>query len=166
MNQVWRSRRHRPQIYNGFLLSFLHIGRPWGSLWAPLGSIWVPFGYHLGTLGRHLGIRGIQYRVCLILWAVALDTLGHFSEKGSKKIPKMIEKGTTNGSTFDDILCFCGKWQTAFGLRLCSRIKVRAPCFQPLSLHCCPLFFQCFFDVFWGFLGIPKSGSASEAAPS
>ena len=112
-----------------------------GDLGAPFGLPLGTFGHHLGTLGRHLGIRGIQYRVCLLLWAVALDTLGHFSEKGSKKTPKMIEKGTTNGSTFDDILCFCRKWQTAFGSSRLDRIGVRPLCFRPL----------------WSLMGSPRS---------
>ena len=54
---------------------------------------------------------------------------------------------------------FRRKWETVFGLRLCSRIKVRAPCFHFLGLPWCPWIFQCFFDVFWGapgasFLGV------------
>ena len=73
----------------------------------------------------------------------------------------MLQKGTQNGrrngDIFNDILSFCGKWQTAFGLRLCSRIRVRAPCFHSLGLPWCPLFFQRFFDVFWGHPGTPKS---------
>ena len=52
---------------------------------------------------------------------------------------------------------FCKKWQPAFGLRLRGQIGVRASCFYSLSLNWCPLFFQRFFDVFWGHPGIPKS---------
>ena len=65
----------------------------------------------------------------------------------------MIEDGTRNEDIFDDILSLCEKWQTAFGLRLRGRIGVRASCFHSLGLHWCPLFFQCFFDVFWGHPG-------------
>ena len=96
---------------------------------------------------------------------------------------KMLKKGSQNGrqnqDKFNDVLSFCGKCQfeTAFGLRLCSRIRVPAPCFQPLSLHWDPLFFQHLFNVFWAQPGDFKkhriwnaaaepAKSASEAGPS
>ena len=67
---------------------------------------------------------------------------------------------------FNDTSSFCRKWQTAFELRLCGRIRLAATCFQPLSLHWAPLFFQCFFDVFWGPKKPRKAQSAAEPAPS
>ena len=74
-----------------------------------------------------------------------------------KKVTQMIETGIANECIFNDILSLGKKWQTAFGLRLRGRIGVRASCFYSLSLHCCPLFFQCFFDVFWGHPGTQNS---------
>jgi hypothetical protein len=43
--------------------------------------------------------------------------------------------GEPGGEYFDDILSFCRKWQTAFGLRLRGRIRVGASCFHSLGLH-------------------------------
>ena len=43
--------------------------------------------------------------------------------------------GEPGGEHFDDILSFCRKWQTAFGLRLRGRIGVGASCFHSLGLH-------------------------------
>ena len=55
-------------------------------------------------------------------------------------------------------MSFRGKRQRAFGLRLCSRIRVRAPCFHSLGIPWCPLFFRRFVDVFWG----PKKANADK----
>ena len=63
---------------------------------------------------------------------------------------------------FDDILSFCKKWQTAFGLRLRSRIGVRASCFYCLRLHWCPWFVKRFFNVFWGHPGTLKSAAGAR----
>ena len=43
--------------------------------------------------------------------------------------------GEPGGEYFDDILSFCRKWQTAFGLRLRGRIGVGASCFDTWGLH-------------------------------
>ena len=80
------------------------MGRPWGFISAPLGSIWVPLGSMLVSCGHQCG-------------------------KGLKKVPKKHRIKEPGGQYFDDILSFCRKWQTAFGLRLRGRIRVGAPCF-------------------------------------
>ncbi len=57
-----------------------------------------------------------------------------------EKAPKVVQNhriGEPGGEYFDDILSFCRKWQTAFGLRLRGRISVGAPCFDTLGLHVC-----------------------------
>ena len=152
----------------------------WVSLWhfaGPCGvslALWVALGIHCGTLGLHFDTHGVQLGVFWALWEdlgasfrhpwapfgtpwgpcwCLVGTVGcgpgpsgHFCGKGLKKTFKMDAKI----NIVHDILSFRRKWQTAFGLRLCSRIRVRAPCFHSLSLLWCPLFFQCFFDVFWG----------------
>ena len=61
-----------------------------------------------------------------------------------------MKMGALRRAFFMKFWFFCRKWQTAFGQRLRSRIRVRASCFQPLSLHWGPLFFQWSFNVFWG----------------
>jgi hypothetical protein len=81
----------------------------------------------LGTLGLHFG-------ALLALWGVALDPLGHFWGKVSKKVPKVTENGSQNRDIFEDILRFCGKWQTAFGLRLPTPNTLRASSFHPFTL--------------------------------
>ena len=122
--------------------AFGHLWRPWSFIWAPLGSIGVPLNpcwCLVGTSGCGPG------PLAQLLW---------------KRLQKGIQNhriGEPGGEYFDDILSFCGKWQAAFGLRLCSRIRVPAPCFQPLSLHWGPLFFQRFFDVFWAPKNTQKS---------
>ena len=122
------------------------------SFWCPL----APFGHPWGTLGasvwqpwRHFGILGAPFVSSFVIFG-----------RGPKKDRKRVEKGTKknriwepSGSFFDDILSFCRKWQTAFGLRLRGRIGVGASCFRSLSLHWWPLFFQRFFNVFWGYPG-------------
>ena len=83
-----------------------------------------------------------------------------------------LQKGTQNGrqirDIFDDISSFCRKWQTAFGLRLCSRIRVRAHCFHSLGFIWWPFICSLFVNVFWAQPGTSKSselvGSAVEAA--
>ena len=121
------------------------MGRPWGFISAPLGSFGYPWGpcwCLVGTLGCGPG------PLEPLLW-------------------KMLKKGYQNGrrkkDKFNDILSFCGKWQTAVGLRLCSRIRVRAPCFHSLGLPWCPWIFQCFFDVFWSPFGTPFHGFGGRA---
>ena len=121
----------------------------WGDLGASFRHPWAPFGYPwgpcwclVGTLGCGPGPLGP------LLW---------------KRLEKGTQNDRPNGGIFNDILSFCRKWQTAFGLRLRGRIRVLAPCFHSLGLHGCPLFFQCFFDVFWGapgssFLGFGVRG--------
>jgi hypothetical protein len=79
-----------------------------------------------------VGTLGVHVRVFLALWGGPLDPFGHFLEKGSKKVPQMIEKGTRNGGIFDDISMFCGKWQTAFGPSRLERIGVQGTCVRPL----------------------------------
>ena len=125
-----------------------------GYSWEALRHFGETLGLHFGTLGLHLGTLGVHVGVLWALWGVALDPSGHFCGKCLKK---GTQDGRQNGNIFNDILSFRRKWETAFGLRLCSRIRVPAPCFQPLSLHWGPLFFQRFFDVFWGPKKTPKS---------
>ena len=87
-------------------------------------TLWETLGSHLGTLGVHLGTLGFHFGALLVLWGVALDPLGHFWGKVSKKVPKMSEHGSQNRDMFDDILSFRGKWQIAFGSSRLDRIGV------------------------------------------
>ena len=102
---------------------------PWASSLPPstlylilvlLGTL----GRHFGTLGLHLGTLGLHFGALLALWGAALDPLGHFEAKGSKKVPKVTENGSQNGDIFDDIRSFRGKWLTVFGLHRHERIGV------------------------------------------
>ena len=89
------------------------FGHPWGPLWHHLGTLGLhlgTLGVHFATLGRHLGTLGVHFRVFVALWGGALDPFGHFLEKGSKKVPQMMERGTRNGGMFYDISIFSGKW--------------------------------------------------------
>ena len=111
-------------------------------------------GLHFGTLGLHLGTLVVHVGV---LWA-----LGCGPRPLEPLLWKMLQKGTQNRrrnrDIFHEFYSFCRKWQTAFGLRLCSRIRGGASRFHSLGHHWCPLFFQRFFDVLWG----PKKVSAAE----
>ena len=131
---------HGAQL-GGFWALWEDLGASFRRPWAPLGYPWGPCWCLVGTLGCGPGPLGP------LLW---------------KMLEKGIQNRRPNGDIFNDILSFRRKWETAFGLRLCSRIRVPAPCFQPLSLHWGPLFFQCFFDVFWGPKKIPKSTAGSR----
>ena len=104
--------------------------RPWGFISAPWGSIWVPLGSMVVSCGHFLSGPG---PIVPLLW---------------KMLKKGTQHGRRNGDKFNDILSFRRKWQTAFGLRLCSRIRVRAPCFHSLGLPWCPWNFQCCFYLF------------------
>jgi len=145
------------------------------ALWCPFGTLalWVALGFHFGTLGFHFDTHGVQLGVFWALWGdlgtsfrhpwapfghpwdpcwCLVGTLGCGPGPLGPLLWKRLQKGTRNGGQngdiFGDILSFRRKWQTAFGLRLCSRIRVRAPCFHSLGLPWCPWNFQCFFDVF------------------
>ena len=83
-----------------------------------------------------------------------------------KKVPSLSESGNPEESNFNEILCFCGKWQTSFGLRLRSRIGVWASCFHSLGLYLCHLFFQCFFDILGGDPLTCKSGAGAASSPA
>ena len=137
-------------------VSFLHFGRPWGSIWTSLGSICAPLGHpwvHLGIIWAPLGSSWASFgspwapfgdpwahfRVFLTLWGGALDPFGHFWAKALKKVPQIIETGTKNGGIFDEIFSFCGKWPTAFGPGRLDRIGVRAPWFGRLGFPFEPL---------------------------
>ena len=87
------------------LVTSLHFGGPG----APFGHPGVPFGHRLGPPGVHLGTLGVHFRSFLTLWGGALDPFGNFLVKGSKKVPEVIEKGTRNGTIFNDFLSLCGK---------------------------------------------------------
>ena len=94
------------------------------ALWGTLGGHLGTLGVHLGTLGVHLGTLGLHFGALLALWGAALDPLGHFGVKGSKKVRKVTENERRNGDIFDDILSFRGKWQNAFGSSRLDRIGV------------------------------------------
>ena len=104
------------------------------ALWGTSGPHLGALGLHLSTLGLHLGTLGLHFGALLALWGVALDPLGHFWGKVSKKVPKVTETRSQNGDIFDDILRFRGKWQTAFGQRLPTPNTLRGTCFHPLAL--------------------------------
>ena len=113
---------------------------PLGAILVALAAIWAPLGHPWGTLGasvwqpwRHFDILGAPFVSSFV-------TFG----RGPKKDRKRVEKGTKknriwepSGSFFDDILSFCRKWQTAFGLRLRGRIGVGASCFHSLGIPLC-----------------------------
>ena len=106
---------------------------PWASIvthmeysWEGFGHFGETLGLHFGTLGLHLGTLGVHVGV---LWAPR--------GKGSKKVPKKHRIEEPGGQYFDDILSFCKKWQTAFGLRLRGRIGVGASYFRSLEVHVC-----------------------------
>ena len=105
--------------------------------WEAFGHFGKTLGLYLGTLGLHLGTLGVHVGVLWALWGVALDPSGHFCRKGSKKAQQNHRIGEPGGEHFDDLLSFCRKWQTAFGVRLRGRIRVGASCFDTLSLHVC-----------------------------
>ena len=114
-----------------------HRGLHFGTLGVQFGvflALWGTSGCHFSTLGLHLGTLGLHFGALLALWGVALDLFGHFWGKGSKKVLQIIQNGSQHGNIFDDILSFCGKWQTAFGLRLPTPNAHRATCFHPLAL--------------------------------
>ena len=81
-----------------------------------------------------------------------MRTLGHGPGLLEPLLKKMLEKAIPsrrqNGNIFYDIWRCRRKWQTAFGLRLCGRIRVRALRFQPLSLHGALGFFNVFLTCF------------------
>ena len=113
------------------------LGLHCGTLGLQFATLGVHFGVFLaflGTSGGHFGTLGLHFGALLALWGVALDPFGHFGGKGSKKVPKVIENGSRNRDIFDDILSFCGKWQTAFGLRLPTPNTLRASSFHPFTL--------------------------------
>ena len=104
-----------------------YLGRPVCHPWVHFGVFLVLLGTsgeHFGTLGLHLGTLGLHFGALLALWGAALDPLGHFGVKGSKKVPKVTENGRQNRDIFDDILSFRGKWQIAFGSSRLDRIGV------------------------------------------
>ena len=104
------------------LLSFLYFGGLRGTSLVLLGAILAPVG--------------LRRRVFLALWGVVPNpfTLSRKSlEKGTKKD----RIGEPGGEYFNDILRFCRKWQTAFGLRLRGRIRVGALGFDTLCVHVC-----------------------------
>ena len=103
---------------------------------APFGHPWGPCWCLVGTLGCGPGPLGP------LLW---------------KSLQTGTQNGRRNGDIFNDILSLRRKWQTAFGLRLCSRIRVRAPCFHSLGLHWCPFICSLFVNVFWAQPGTSKS---------
>ena len=124
----------------------MYFGRAWDSIWVPLGPTWVPFGHPWGPLGQ----TWCLFPSLLNTLGRALDPFSNFGAKVTKRVSKLIENGTRNKDLCHDILSLCEKWQTAFGLRLRSRIGVRASCFQALGLQLCPVFLQQYIDVFWG----------------
>ena len=78
-------------------------------------------------------------------------------QHGPQGYPNGVQ-GSRNEDISNVFLSLHRKRQTAFGLRLCSRIRGWASRFHSLSHHLCPWFFQRFFDVFWG----PKKVSAAR----
>ena len=91
-------------------------------------TLWGTSGLHLSIPRLHVGTLGIHFGVCVPLWGAALATCKHFWGEGSKKVADMTELGSPNGGTFDDILGFSGKWQTAFGSSRLERSGVQASC--------------------------------------
>ena len=120
----------------------------WGNLGALFQHPWAPFGYPWGPCWCLVGTFGCGP--------------GPLEPLLKKIFKKVTQSGRRNGDKLNEILSLCKKWRTVFGLRLCSRIRVRAPCFQPLSLHWGPLFFQCFFDVFWAPRKTQKSATGKS----
>ena len=116
------------------------------------------FGLH-----RHerIGIRAIIWDVILKPFPTPII----FGEKCIKWYEKTLKIEALRRAFSLIFLVFCRKWQTAFGLRLCSRIRGRAPRFHSLVFPWCPWIFQCFFDVYWGFPGASFHRSAAGAAP-
>ena len=109
-----------------------------GAPWRHLGTLGAPLGLQFGSPGVILAPLGHHCCHLLSLLGVALDPLNTFREKGRNKNQKGQNKhriGVPGGKDFDDILSFCRKWQTAFGLRLRGRIGVGASCFHSLGLH-------------------------------
>ena len=113
---------------------------PLGAILVALAAIWAPLGHPWGTLGALLGLQfgspgvilaSLGYHLCHLLSVLAVDR-------------KRIEKGTKKnriwepmGSYFDDISCFCRKWQTAFGSSGRGQIGVGASCFHSLGIPLC-----------------------------
>ena len=97
-------------------------------------------GFQFGTPGVILAPLGHHCWHLLSLLGVALDPLSTFTEKGRKRYQKGQKKhriGEPGGKDFDDILSFCEKWQTVFGLSQRGRIGVGASCFHALGFHVC-----------------------------
>ena len=126
--------------------TFLHLGVHFCVFLGLSGTL----GLQFGTPGRHFGDLGTSIWCLFSTLGRALAPFRQFWGKDAETVPKITENGIPEESIFSGILRFCSKCQTAFGLRLRGRIGVRASCFHSLSLHWCPLFFQCFFCVFWG----------------
>ena len=143
----------------GLVVSLWHFGWPWESILTRIGCSWESFrhfgetlGLHFGTLGLHLGTLGFHVGVLWALCCVALDPSSHFCGKCSKKAPKMDAKI----KTFSMIFRVFVESGTAFGLRLCSRIRVRAN-FGPLVFTLwATIGAPCFFNVFLTCFGVPK----------
>ena len=142
----------------GLVVSLWHFGWPWGSIVAAWASILTHMGIGkslLGTLGRPWGFMSAPLGSIWVPLVSISVSCGHFG-CGPRPLGSLLrtrlQKCTQNGSRNEDIshvfLSFRRKWQTAFGLRLCSRIRGWASRFHSLSHHWCPLFFQRFFDVF------------------
>ena len=129
-----------------------HIFAPWGTfvhLFGTLGDFGAPVRYPWAPFGR----PGDSILMSFWHFAARPGSFEHFLGEDSEKVAKNTENGSPKESIFNEILSFCKKWQTAFGLRLRGRIRVLASCFHSLGLPWRPWIFQCFFDVFWGPLG-------------
>ena len=68
-----------------------------------------------------------------------------FWTKDSKKASKINENGSPQERIFNDILGFCKKWQTAFGLRLRGRILCLGLLFSLFDHPLVPFVFSTFF---------------------
>ena len=71
-----------------------------GYSWESFGHFGETLGLHFGTLGLHLGTLGVHVGFLWPLWGVAMDPLGHFCGKGSKKAPGVEAKMETFSMIF------------------------------------------------------------------